>query len=175
MITFPVGRIDMGRLIPFVVADPIKQVNNSTVPLRGHKYLHGLTNYLLELHHILHVCFSHSTSSRWTLQMWRTDEGRFRMTPACPSPAPPVVCLVKHISCISKKEILLEGSLVRPFGLRTNIPVLKTGAASVPSMSLPLLPVDQFKHLVSKMVKKFSLFVVFSHLNHGKHFQNIQK
>lgn len=74
-----------------------------------------------------------------------------------------------------QKEILLEGSLVRPFGLRTNIPVLITGAASVPSMSLPLLPVDQFKHLVSKMVKKFNLFVVFSHLNHGKHFQNIQK
>lgn len=99
---FPIGRIDEGHLIPLLVTDPTEQVNNSTVPLRGHKYQHGMTNYLLE--HILHVCFSHSTSSRWTLQMWRTGEGRFRMTPACPSPAPSVVCPLERICCISERN-----------------------------------------------------------------------
>lgn len=57
---FTIGRIDEGHLIPFVVTDPIEQVNNSNVALRGHDYQHRMTNYLLELYQTLHVfvCFS---------------------------------------------------------------------------------------------------------------------
>lgn len=33
---FTIERIDDGHLIPFVVTDPIEQVNNSNVALRGH-------------------------------------------------------------------------------------------------------------------------------------------
>lgn len=152
---FPIGRIDEGHLIPFLVTDPTEQVNNSSVPvpLRGHKYQHGMTNYLLELHHILHVCFSHSTSSRWTPQMWRTDEGRFRMTPACPSPAPSVVCPLDRICCISKGN-----PVERKFNqaIWTQDQHFHAGnRCSQCSQYEPFfLPVDHFKHLVTKMVIK---------------------
>lgn len=54
---FTIGRIDEGHLIPFVVTDPIEQVNNSNVASRGRDYQHRMTNYLLELYQLVMCLF----------------------------------------------------------------------------------------------------------------------
>lgn len=71
--------------------------------------------------------------------MWRTDEGRFRMTPACLSPAPSVVCSLEPV-CFKNKPC--TEAVIRSFGLK------RCSQCSTPSLIFPSLSVDCCKHVV---------------------------
>lgn len=124
-----------GHLIPFLVTDPTEQVNNSSVPvpLRTNINMGWQT-----------TCWNCITSFTFVSLTARLHDGphkcgeRTREGSAWPQPA-----LCQHLQwyvlwivfAVFQKEILLKGSLIRPFGLKINISMLETGAASVPSMS----------------------------------------
>lgn len=135
----PIGRIDGGNLIPFLVTDPTERVNYSNVPLRRHKYQHKRQTTCWKcIKRLVSLSLSARLHDGPNQCGERTGEGPSRPQPALRQHLQWYV-LWKESTGVQQQIRLSCFSLIRSFGLQSNAFVLETGAAGVPLPERALL------------------------------------